>query len=131
MDRTLNPAARRNRRRSERNHGAWRRFCPDGHHCPYCRHDGSKHLMTSGQPHFYRPATAKERRNPSEALYRHDPPEGGSLLVKRVIVARDAEVITAFCRQCAEELSTRQALCFHRTLAVGEVVGIDADNDAA
>ena len=52
MDRTLKRAARTNRRRVQRNHGAWERFAPDGVHCPYCKHDGSRHLMTSGQPHF-------------------------------------------------------------------------------
>ena len=128
MDRTLNPSTRKSRRRRERNHGAWRRFCPDGRHCPYCRHDGSTHLMTSGQPHFYRPATGSERRNPSERLYRCVLPGGESLLVKRVPVARDAEVVTAFCTRCAGDLGTHQALCFHRTLAVGEVIGLDTHN---
>ncbi len=124
MDRTLNPAKRRNRRRSERNHGAWRRFCPDGVHCPYCRHDGAQHLVTSGQPHLYRPATEAERRNPHAQLYRHALPAGGELLVKRETVSRDAEIVSAFCRQCAQELRTHQVLCFQRVRAVGEVAGL-------
>ena len=125
MDRTLRPAARKSKRRSERNHGAWERFCPDGVHCPYCGHDGSRHLMSSGQPHFYRPATGAERRDPAVTLYRHTLPGGGSVLVRRLTVASRAEIVTAFCTACAEELRTHQALCFQRSLAVGEVVGVE------
>ena len=126
MDRTLRRATGRNRRRQERNHGAWRRFAPDGVHCPYCKHDGSRHLITSGQPHFYRPSTAAERRDPRQQLYRHDLP-GDTVLAARVTVARNAEIVTAFCTACADELHTHQAMCFKRTLGVGEVVGLDTD----
>ena len=124
MDRTLKKAKRSNRRRRERNGGAWERFSPDGVHCRYCKHDGAKHLLSSRQPHFYRPATEAERRNPFERLYRHDLPQGGSVLVKRVVVANHAELITAFCTACAESIGTHQVLCYQRNLAVGEVVGI-------
>ena len=82
MDRTLKRAKRRNKKRIERNTGAWERFCPNGVHCRFCGHDGSKHLLSSGQPHFYRPATERERRDPYLMLYRHNPPEGGSVLVR-------------------------------------------------
>ena len=41
MDRTLKKAKRSNRRRRERNGGAWQRFSPDGVHCRYCKHDGA------------------------------------------------------------------------------------------
>ena len=122
--RTLKRAKRRNKRRVERNTGAWERFCPDGIHCRYCKHDGSKHLLSSAQPHFYRPATEAERRTPTVMLYRHTLPEGGSMLVRRMTVANRAELITAFCVACAESIGTHQVLCFQRNLAVGEVVGI-------
>ena len=56
MDRTLKRAKRNNKRRGQRNHGAWQRFSPDGKTCRYCPHDGSQHLCQSGQPHFFRPA---------------------------------------------------------------------------
>ena len=141
MDRTLKRAKRRNKRRIERNHGAWQRFCPDGIHCRYCPHDNSQHLMSSGQPHFFRPATEAERRDPYVMLYRHNPvsstgqalPEGGSVLVRRMTVAKRAELITAFCTACAEGMRTDQVLCFQRNpvsgtgqaLAIGEVVGLD------
>ena len=124
MDRTLKKAKRRNKKRIERNGGAWGRFCPDGIHCRYCGHDGSKHLLSSGQPHFYRPATETERRDPYIVLYRHTPTEGGTLLVRRMTVAARAELITAFCTACAESIGTHQVLCFQRNLAVGEVVGL-------
>ena len=47
------------------------------------------------------------------------------MLVKRIIVAARAELITAFCTACAEELQTGQVLCYQRTLAKGEVVGLN------
>ena len=132
MDRTLKRATRRNKRRQDRNGSAWRRFSPDGTTCRYCKHDGSHHLTSSGQPHFYRPATEAEKRDPSVMLYRHTPvsstgqalPQGGSVLVRRMVVASHAELITAFCIPCAESIGTRQVLCYQRNVGVGEVVGL-------
>ena len=124
MDRTLRTAKRHSKRRSNRNHEAWRRFSPDGVTCRYCPHDNTKHLMSSGQPHFYRPATEEERRDPFERLYRHRTGDEGYLLVKRMVVANRAELIAAFCTACAEEIGTSQVLCYQRTTAVGEVVGL-------
>ena len=132
MDRTLKKAKRNSKRRGRRNHGAWQRLSPDGKTCRYCPHDNSQHLMSSGQPHFFRPATEAERRNNSIMLYRHNPvsstgqalPEGGSVLVRRMTVASRAELITAYCVACAESIGTHQVLCYQRNLAIGEVVGI-------
>ena len=132
MDRTLKRAKRNNKRRGRRNHGAWQRFAPDGktpypvrgRPCRYCEHDGSLHLCQSGQPHYFRPATEAERRDPWVMLYRHTLPDGGSLLVRRMTVANRAELITAFCTTCAESIGTGQVLCYQRNLAIGEVVGI-------
>ena len=133
MDRMLKRAKRNNKRRGQRNHGAWQRFSPDGKTpypvrgrlCRYCEHDGSQHLCRSGQPHFYRPATEAERRDPSVQLYRHTLPDGGSMLVRRMTVANHAESITAFCVACAESIGTHQVLCYQRNVGIGEVVGID------
>ena len=124
MDRTLKRAKRNNKRRGQRNHKAWQRFAPDGKTCRYCEHDGSLHLCQSGQPHYFRPATETERRDPWVMLYRHTLPEGGSMLVRRMTVAKPAELITAFCTSCAESIGTGQVLCYQRNLAIGEVVGI-------
>ena len=123
MDRMLKRATRRNKRRGQRNSGAWRRFSPDGTTCRYCKHDGAQHLCQSGQPHFYRPATEAEKRDPSVMLYRHTLPQGGSVLVRRMVVANHAELITAFCTACAESIGTHQVLCYQRNVGVGEVVG--------
>ena len=133
MDRTLRKARRKNRRRSQRNHGAWERFSPDGKTCGYCPHDGSQHLVSSGQPHFFRPATEAERSAPSVMLYRHTLPDGGSVLVRRITVANRAELITAYCVPCAEIIGTHQVLCYQRNLAIGEVVGLrkEAHKDIA
>ena len=128
MDRTLRRAKRNNKRRGRRNHAAWQRFCPDGIHCRYCPHDGSRHLTSSGQPHFFRPATERERREPHLTLYRHTLPDGGSVTVRRMTVANRAELITAYCAACAESMGTDQVLCYQRNLAVGEVVGIDTSS---
>ena len=124
MDRTLRKAKGSNKRRGQRNLGAWERFCPDGIHCRYCGHNGSQHLVSSGQPHFFRPATEAERRDPSTMLYRHTLPDGGSVLVRRITVANRAELITAYCVPCAESIGTGQVLCFQCNLAIGEVVGL-------
>ena len=124
MDRTLKRAKRNSKRRGQRNYGAWRLFSPDGKTCRYCPHDNTEHLMSSGQPHFYRPSTEAERRDSSVMLYRHTLLEGGSVLVRRRTVANRAELITAYCVACAEAMKTPQVLCFQRNLAVGEVVGL-------
>ena len=131
MDRALRKAKRHSKRRGQRNHGAWRRFSPDGNICRYCPHDDTEHLMSSGQPHFFRPATEAERSDPSVMLYRHNLPDGGSALVRRKTVANRAELITAFCTACAESIGTHQVLCYQRNLAVGEVVGLKKDKDVA
>lgn len=124
MDRTLSPAKRSNKRRRERAGRAWLRFSPDGTTCRYCPHDHTAHLCTSGQPHFFRRATLQEERDPTLTLYRNNAP-GSPDLLRRAVVARNAEIVTAFCRACAGELGTHQVLCFKRTLATGEVVGIN------
>ncbi len=124
MDRTLRKAKRSSKRRGQRNHGAWERFCSDGKTCRYCGHDGSQHLVSSGQPHFFRPATETERRDPLVMLYRHTLPEGGSVLVRRITVANRAELITAYCVPCAESIGTHQVLCYQRNRAIGEMLGL-------
>ena len=124
MDRTLKPAKRSNKRRQRRNWQAWQRLSPDGKKCRFCPHENTAHLSSAAQPHFYRPATKEEKRDSSLTLYHHLDPGAGYLLLRRVTVAKHAEIITTFCRTCAEELRTDQVLCYQRTLAVGEVVGI-------
>ena len=131
MDSTLTRAKRTNKHRQERNFRAWQRFSPDGTTCRFCRHDHTQHLCTSGQPHFYRPATEAERRDPRVMLYRHTSTDNGSVLVRRVTVAKHTEIVTAFCTACAEAAGTSQVLCYQRSLATGEVVGIKSDNRLA
>ena len=136
MDRTLKRAKRKNRRHIARNGRAWERFCPDGDTCRYCPHDITHHLMSSGQPHFFRKATPAEERDPFVLLYLHEPvsssgqalPDGGSVLVRRMVVANPAELITVYCLACAEDIGTAQVLCYQRNLAVGEVIGIETGN---
>ena len=131
MDSTLTRAKRTNKHRQERNFRAWQRFSPDGTTCRFCKHDHTQHLCTSGQPHFYRPATTAERRDPRVVLYRHTSTDNGSVLVRRVTVAKHTEIVTAFCVACAEAAQTAQVLCYQRSRATGEVVGIKSDNRLA
>ena len=131
MDRILTRARRRNRRKQDRNWNAWQQYSPDGDTCRHCPHDASTHLSTSGQPHYFRRATEAEESGPSVRLYRHHRPDGPSVLVRRVTVARHAEIIATFCTACADEIGTAQVLCYQRTLATGEVVGIETDDTIA
>ena len=124
MDRMLKRAKRHSKRRGQRNYGAWERFSPDGKTCRYCPHDNTQHLVSSGQPHFFRPATEEEQRDPYLRLYLHKLPEGGSALVRRMTVANRVELKTAYCTACAEEIGTPQVLCYQRNVAIGEVVGL-------
>ena len=124
MDRTLKRAKRSNRRRQNRNYNAWLRFSTDGRTCRHCPHDNTTHLSASGQPHFFRRATPEEENNFSVKLYRHRIPDGPSVLVRRVTVVRNAELLTTFCTACADEVGTSQVMCYQRTLATGEVVGV-------
>ena len=128
-DRTLNPVKRGNKRRRTRNWNAWQIFSPDGTTCRFCEHDHTVHLTSSGAPHFYRPATDEERRDPLEKLYRHDLDDGTEVLLKRITVASRAELITAFCTRCAEDKQTGQVLCYQRTLAKGEVIGLESHSE--
>ena len=129
MDRTLNLNKRTNKRRMNRNEKAWQLLSPNGTDCPFCGHPRQAHMMSSGQPHFYRPATPKEQSSARGKLYRHKRPGKDVIMVKRVLVGKEAEIITAFCGTCAKEKNTDQVLCYHRTLAVGEVVGIRDEPD--
>ena len=114
--------------RRSRNWKAWQLFSPDGDTCRFCPHGASDHLTSSGQPHFYRPAAEQDWRNSNEKLYRHELADGSEVLVKRITVASRAELLTAFCTACARDKQTDQVLCFQRTLAKGEVVGLTNRN---
>ena len=127
MDKTLTRARRANRRRQERNWRAWQRYSPDGKRCRHCQHMNETHLSTSGQPHFYRKATPEEERDPAVPMYRHYRPDKSYVRVRRITVAKHAEIIATFCLACADEMRTAQVLCYQRTLATGEVVGIETD----
>ena len=130
VDRMLNRPKRGNKRRRARNFRAWQRFSPDGKTCPHCPNDNTTHLSTSGQPHFYRPATPEETADYSVMLYTHRTADGDKLPVRRMTVSREAEIVTAFCTACALEMDTSQVLCYQRTLGTGEVVGLKTNDDA-
>lgn len=130
MDKTLRRARRASIKRRQKNVRAWRRFALDGGSCPYCGHDGGSHLTVAIQPHFYRPATPEEGQDSRVRLYTHDIDAERVILVRRITVARDADIVTAYCKTCATRLRTGQALCFQQTHGVGEVIGInDKDTD--
>lgn len=124
MDRTLIHPKKGNKRRRARNWKAWLLLSPDGSKCRFCPHTAEDHLTSSGQPHFYRPATNKERQDPQEKLFRHKLPDGDTVTVKRIVVSNHAEIIATFCTACAKDKDTAQVLCYTRTLAKGEVIGL-------
>ena len=47
-------------------------------------------------------------------------------MLKRITVAKRTELITAFCKACAKDKDTDQVLCYRRSLAKGEIVGLKA-----
>ena len=120
MDKTLRVAKYRNRLRETRNANAWKKFSPDGTICRYCEHDHTTHLTRSGQPHFYRPATAAEWGDGSVTRY-----WDGDVLGyrRRMTVAQRAEFTAVYCSACAQHIGTAQVLCYQRNIAVGEMVG--------
>ncbi|MYD36311.1 MAG: hypothetical protein F4X20_04740 [Dehalococcoidia bacterium] len=124
MDKTLKKARRASVKRRQKNVRAWKNFAFDGGICPYCGHDGGSHLTVAIQPHFYRPATPEESGDGRVTLYTHRIGPDRVVLVRRITVARDADIVTAYCTTCANRLRTSQALCFQQTHGVGEVVGV-------
>ena len=70
---------------------------------------------------------AKKSKERSVRLYRYLPPfqdRSYRVLVRRITVAKHAEIIATYCTACAKELDTAQVLCYQRTLGTGEVVGV-------
>ena len=125
MDRTLKTAKAQEQAQAEPERERLAALLPPtGRPAATASTDHTTHLTSSGQPHFYRPATEAEKRDPSVMLYRHTLPQGGSVLVRRMVVANHAELITAFCTACAESIGTHQVLCYQRNVGVGEVVGV-------
>ena len=126
MDRTLKPAKRSNKRRKDRNEVAWDNSMGPGNICIFCGHSGNEHLMSSGQPHFFRPATKAEIRDGANIYYHYlDEKKNTYLYVRKILVAAKPELITCYCQQCAREKDTDQVMCFQRTLAKGELVGLE------
>ncbi len=110
---------------SEEENRAWRRYCLDGEVCLLCLHGPYSHTCEFGQPHFYEKATEGDVRDRTVPLYRCDLPRGGFTLVRRVVAAPETAISTALCTYCAEGKRIDEELCFHATLATGEVRGID------
>ena len=94
---------------------------PDGSTCRFCPTTTPSTSRARANPiTIARQRTRNGGTPPAfEKLYRHDLPDGNFVNVKRVIVSRKAELITAFCTECARELDTQQVLCYQRTLAKG------------
>ena len=122
MDRTMKVAARTNKRRGRRNVRAWSLFATSEGLCPFCGHKGSEHVVSSRQPHFFRPAIDAEVRYRSGNLYVESKPLGGRVFLRRLTVANRAEVDMAGCLTCAEGIGTAQVVCYVRNVASGEVV---------
>ncbi len=120
MDRTLKTAEQW----SEDERRAWQRYCLDGEACLLFLHGPSGLICEFGQPHFYEKATEEDVRDRTVPLYRYDLPQGGFTLVRRVVAGWETAVIMVLCTACAEGKRMDEELCFHATLATGEVRGI-------
>ena len=123
-DVTLELSHTRSRKLVTQQRAAWNRFADHEGRCPFCHHVSVDHVFSSGQPHFFRPAREAESDGPGR-LYVH--PDYG--LLKRLPVARGAEVLRVYCAACAEEKATVQVVCLIRTWGTGEVVGVAASGD--
>ena len=122
MDRTMKVAARTNKRRGRRNARAWTLFATSEGLCPFCGHKVSGHVVSSGQPHFFRLATDTEVRTKAGNLYAETKPHGSRVFLRRLTVANRAETDMAGCLICAEGVGTAQVVCYVRNVASGEVV---------
>ena len=129
MDKTLNPRKRSSKYRRARNSSAWQ-LIGGSDNCIFCPHQASDHLTSSGQPHFYRPATTEERGQFSSdfSLRWYELKNGSRIIAKKIIVGKKAELITAYCKECAKEKDTSQVMCYQRVLAVGELVGFSLED---
>lgn len=128
MDKTLTPVRRANKKRRARNHKAWALLSPDGENCRFCPHKSHDHRMSSAQPHFYRPATPEEHQDPRKKTRLHTLPNGDTVPVRRVVVSNQPELTTLFCLACAKDKDTGQVTCYSRSLANGEVVGLEVNS---
>ena len=122
MDRTMKVTTRTNKRRGRRNVRAWSLFATSDGLCPYCGHKASEHVVSSGQPHFFRQATDAEVRNKAGSLYVETKPQGSRVILRHLIVANRAEIDMAGCLACADGIGTAQVMCYVRNVASGEVV---------
>lgn len=65
------------------------------------------------------------RRDSDVMLDRQRLPVGGSVLVRRMVVAIRAELTTAGCDPRGDGFRTAQWLCYPTNLAIGAVIGLD------
>ena len=110
-----------------RHYKAYLRMMSDSHECRFCSHLNTEHLSSSGQPYFYR-VIRKGDAMPNIGVYTHyfDEAKTRGVLIHRVVVAKEPELITMYCTQCALDKDTSQVMCYQRTLANGEIKGLDA-----
>lgn len=102
---------------------AWDRAAEDGR-CSYCGHGGREHRGTAMQPHFY----ARTSNDDPKGRYFHFPELDEVIPLRKYVVAKEVELATLFCMTCAEDLGTDQVMCFQRTDATGEFLGIEDEH---
>ena len=125
-DKTLTPRKRQSKKRMSRSYKAYLTMMSGSHECRFCSHLNTEHLTSSGQPFFYR-VIGKEDAVPNTGVYTHyfDEAKRRAVLIHRVVVAKEPELITMYCKQCALDKNTSQVMCYQRTLANGEIKGLD------
>lgn len=129
MDATKIPAKNPSKREALRNRNAWSILTAGSGTCRFYPHGFEDHEVASAQPHFYRPATAEERRNHKMALYHFELKDGSMVIAKRIPAGHRAEVIEARCRQCAADWGTGMVMCFQDPSIIGPLA--DPENRRA
>ena len=100
----------------------WKRYIKvfrafmNGDTCRFCDHNYRDHAGLVRQPHFFRLRSAHD----TSLEYVDD--DGTSLT--KMVVARAAELEELCCQECAEEIGTSQVVCWQKSVARGEIVGV-------
>ena len=84
--------------------------------CRFCGHHYGDHVASVGQPHFFRLRSAYDT-SPEYA-------DNGGMSLTKVVVACAAELEELFCYECAESMNASQVVCWMKSVARGEIVGI-------
>ena len=116
MDRTLRKAKRANMRRQDRNLTAWKRLLARRRLCVDIATTTPRRICVDRDNPTCtgRASDGIGYTSRSVRLYRHETPDNGTALVRRMVVSRSAEFITVFGGACAQEMGKQHVACYQR-----------------